>query len=61
MTKLTEEYGFNCYWGGVTGHKAFAENCGAICKPQDAVDVISALVRVYIRNGNHYWPREKHD
>lgn len=43
---------FQLLLGGVTGHKAFAENCGAICKPQDAVDVISALVRVYIQNGN---------
>ena len=43
---------FQLLLGGVTGHKAFAEDCGAICRPQDAVDVISALVRVYIQNGN---------
>jgi ferredoxin-nitrite reductase len=38
--------------GGVTGHQEFAEDCGVICRPEDATDVIAALTRAYIRNGN---------
>ena len=43
---------FRLLMGGVTGHKEFAEDCGAICRPKDAVEIITALVKVYIQNGN---------
>ncbi len=43
---------FRLLLGGVTGHQEFAEDCGAICAPEDSVEVISALIRVYIANGN---------
>ncbi|MFL2451358.1 MAG: NirA family protein [Verrucomicrobiales bacterium] len=43
---------FRLLMGGVTGHKEFAEDCGAICRPEDAVEIITALVKVYIQNGN---------
>lgn len=43
---------FQIMLGGVTGHKEFAENCHAICRPEDATEVVAALTRVFIRNGN---------
>ncbi len=43
---------FQILLGGVTGHEEFAENCGAICRADDAVEVVAALTRTYIRNGN---------
>lgn len=50
--KISEGIWFQILLGGVTGHKTFAEQCGAICRPEDATDVIAALTRVYIRHGN---------
>ena len=38
--------------GGVTGHQEFAECSGAICRPEDSTEVVAALTRVFIRNGN---------
>jgi len=43
---------FRLLLGGVTGHGEFAEDCGAICRPEDATDVVAALTRVFIRHGN---------
>ena len=43
---------FKVLLGGVTGHQEFAEDCGLICRPEEATDVIAALTRTYIRNGN---------
>lgn len=43
---------FKILLGGVTGHLEFAEDSGVICRPEDATDVIAALTRTYIRNGN---------
>lgn len=43
---------FKILLGGVTGHQEFAEDCGVICRPEDATEVIAALTRTYIRNGN---------
>ena len=37
--------------GGVTGHQEFAEDCGYLCRPEDAVELCLALVRVWIRHG----------
>ncbi|HMJ91145.1 MAG TPA: hypothetical protein VK530_15085, partial [Candidatus Acidoferrum sp.] len=38
--------------GGATGHKAFASDLGVLVKPEQAVKVALAMVRVYIANGN---------
>ena len=38
--------------GGATGHKAFARDLGVLVKPEEALKVTVALVRVYIANGN---------
>lgn len=43
---------FQILLGGVTGHQEFAEDCGVICRPEDAVDVCAALTKVFIQNGN---------
>lgn len=43
---------FQVLLGGVTGHEQFAESSGVICTPEQCVDVIEAMIRVYIRNGN---------
>ena len=38
--------------GGVTGHQAFASDCGVIVEPGQLNRVIIALVRVFIRHGD---------
>jgi ferredoxin-nitrite reductase len=38
--------------GGITGHKDFARDTGVILKPQDAVGVADAILRVFIENGD---------
>ena len=38
--------------GGDTGHKAFARDLGVLVRPEEMLKVTSALVRVYIANGN---------
>jgi ferredoxin-nitrite reductase len=43
---------FRVALGGATGHKAFARDLGVLVKPEDAVNVTAALVRVFIANGN---------
>lgn len=43
---------FRCALGGATGHKAFAEDLGVLIRPEEAVKVTAALIRVYIANGN---------
>ncbi len=43
---------FQLLLGGVTGHGEFAEHCGALCRPEDATDVVAALTRVFIRHGS---------
>jgi len=42
---------FRILLGGVTGHQEFAEDCGFLCRPEDAVDVCLALTRVWIQHG----------
>jgi len=38
--------------GGITGHKDFARDTGVILKPEDAVGVADAILRVFIENGD---------
>ena len=50
--KLGEEVFFRIALGGATGHKAFARDLGVLVKPAELNKVVSAIVRVYIANGN---------
>src|SRR5207249_151232 len=50
--KVGEEIFFRVALGGATGHKAFARDLGVLLKPNEAVKVTVALLRVYIANGN---------
>jgi ferredoxin-nitrite reductase len=43
---------FRIELGGATGHKAFARDLGVLVKPDEALKVTVALLRVYIANGN---------
>lgn len=43
---------FRCALGGATGHKAFARDLGVYVKPDEVIKVTSALLRVFIANGN---------
>ena len=43
---------FRVALGGATGHKSFARDLGVLVKPEEALQVITALVRVFIANGN---------
>jgi len=38
--------------GGITGHKDFARDTGLVCKPDDAVDVAEAMMRVFVAHGD---------
>jgi ferredoxin-nitrite reductase len=37
---------------GITGHKQLAKDCGIIVKPNEAVAVTAAMLRVFIENGD---------
>ncbi|MFT5623092.1 MAG: ferredoxin-nitrite reductase [Bacteroidia bacterium] len=37
---------------GITGHKQFAQDCGILIKPSQAVPLAAAMVRVFIENGD---------
>ncbi len=50
--KVGEEIFFRIALGGATGHKAFARDIGVLVKPAELNKVVSAVVRVYIANGN---------
>ena len=50
--QVTAGVWFQVLLGGVTGHQEFAEDSGVLCHPDDATDLVTALIRVYIRNGN---------
>ncbi len=50
--QLTPGYYFRCALGGATGHKAFARDLGVLVPPADAIRVTSALLRVFLANGN---------
>ncbi|HSH95159.1 MAG TPA: NirA family protein [Roseimicrobium sp.] len=43
---------FRCVLGGATGHKAFAKDLGVLVAPADVIKATSALLRVFIANGN---------
>lgn len=43
---------FRIKLGGATGHKSFARDLGVLVKPEEILKVITAIVRVYIANGN---------
>lgn len=49
--RMDGEVYFRILLGGVTGHQEFAEDCGFLCRPEDAVEVCSALVRVWKEHG----------
>ncbi len=50
--KVGEEVFFRIALGGATGHKAFARDLGVLVKPSELNKVVSAILRVYIANGN---------
>ena len=50
--KVGDEVFFRIAIGGATGHKAFARDIGVLVKPAELNKVVSAMVRVYIANGN---------
>lgn len=37
---------------GITGHKQFASDCGLLIRPDQAVAVAAAMVRVFVQNGD---------
>jgi ferredoxin-nitrite reductase len=43
---------FRLALGGITGHKDFARDTGVILKPNDAIGLADAIVRVFIENGD---------
>ena len=43
---------FRLALGGATGLKSFAEDCGVLIAPEQAVEVCAALVRIFIQHGN---------
>lgn len=43
---------FRCALGGATGHKAFARDLGVLIRPEELLEVTSALLRVYLAHGN---------
>lgn len=50
--RMGGEVYFRILLGGVTGHREFAEDCGYLCRPEDAVDVCAALTRVWMQHGS---------
>ncbi|MEM6389395.1 MAG: NirA family protein [Pseudomonadota bacterium] len=38
--------------GGITGHKDFARQTGLACRPEEAVDMADAMLRVFVEHGN---------
>ena len=50
--KVGDEVLFRIALGGATGHKAFARDLGVLVPPADLNQVVAAIVRVYLANGN---------
>jgi ferredoxin-nitrite reductase len=50
--QVGDEILFRIALGGATGHKAFARDAGIVVPPAQIVNVVVALVRVFIANGN---------
>ena len=49
---ISGDVAFRISLGGATGHKAFGRDLGVIVTTGEIVDVVLALIRVYIANGN---------
>lgn len=43
---------FRVALGGITGHQDFAKDTGLACRPDQAVDVAEAMLRVFVEHGN---------
>ena len=43
---------FRAMLSGITGHKQFASDCGVLLRPEQAVAVAAAMIRVFIENGD---------
>jgi ferredoxin-nitrite reductase len=50
--RVGEEVMFRIAAGGATGHKAFAKDMGVLVPPAEIVEVLLAMVRVFIARGN---------
>ena len=50
--KVGSEIFFRIALGGATGHQAFARDLGVLVPPGEVNEVIQAIVRVFIANGN---------
>jgi ferredoxin-nitrite reductase len=71
--KVGDEILFRVAVGGATGHKSFGRDLGVLVAPAELNKVVTALIRVYIANGNRgdrkrarlkhlleTWPLEKY-
>ena len=43
---------FRAMLSGITGHKQFASDCGILVRPDQALPVAAAMIRVYAENGD---------
>ena len=43
---------FRVLLSGITGHRQFASDCGLLLRPEEAVAVAAAMIRVFIRHGD---------
>ena len=43
---------FRVQLAGITGHKQFAKDCGILIKPEECIATATAMVRVFIENGD---------
>ena len=50
--RVGDEIRFRIALGGATGHKAFANDLGVLVRPENLNQVVAAVLRVYIANGN---------
>ncbi|HTL15732.1 MAG TPA: NirA family protein, partial [Patescibacteria group bacterium] len=50
--KISEEILFRIAVGGATGHKSFARDLGVLVPPAELNQVVIAMIRVYMANGN---------
>jgi ferredoxin-nitrite reductase len=52
LGEITPGLYFRIKLGGATGHKAFAQDLGVLVRPGEILKVTTAMIRVYIANGN---------
>ncbi|MBV8209923.1 MAG: NirA family protein [Burkholderiaceae bacterium] len=43
---------FRVFLGGITGHQRFADDCGLIVAPSEAIEVAAAILRVFVDHGD---------